>query len=404
MFRLLRIHTVPKEGEGSTWLQLFFDLVYVAILVELGNQLAHDLSIRAAVEFALLFIPIWWSWIEFVDYGRRFPIDDIGQRMLTVVYMAVMLLLAFEIHALKGAGIVTFLLTYGLSKFVLAIMYVRALTHYKAYRSFVSQRIVGYALAGLVWMAIAIVAPLDFWLWIVPMVIGVILPLLTDLGHHFTGRSELPSPPLKHEFTLHRFGELTIIVLGEFFIKLVTSSEGRELSIVNYLIGAGLLAISVSLWWLYFDHLEHASLGKTSIRLQAWLYAHYPFMVAITAYGVVGNKIFAAQPREPLDDTKRLLFTVALATAVLAYGIIEWASREKEEPLARFPQPWIRIGGAAALLAVGIWGHGLNVGWLVGIAAAILSVQVAFDVRLRLQRPEPDGGCGSGEQPVVTTY
>ena len=39
MFRFLRIHTVPDEGGGSTWLQLFFDLVYVAILIQLGNRL-----------------------------------------------------------------------------------------------------------------------------------------------------------------------------------------------------------------------------------------------------------------------------------------------------------------------------------------------------------------------------
>jgi uncharacterized membrane protein YfcA len=131
-------------------------------------------------------------------------------------------------------------------------------------------------------------------------------------------------------------------------------------------------------------------LAQAGTRLQVWLYAHYPFMVAITAYGVVGNKIFAALPREPLADTKRLLFTVALALAVLAYGIIEGAAREKDEPLARSPQPWIRVGGAAALLLVGIFGHALNVGWLVAIVAAILLVQVVLDVMLRLQRPEPE--------------
>ena len=99
MFRFLQIHTVPKEEEGSSWLQLFFDLVYVAILVELGAQLSHNLSLEGVVIFVILFIPIWWSWMEFVDYGRRYPIDDIGQRILTVLYMAVMLLLAFEIHS-----------------------------------------------------------------------------------------------------------------------------------------------------------------------------------------------------------------------------------------------------------------------------------------------------------------
>jgi low temperature requirement protein LtrA len=218
----------------------------------------------------------------------------------------------------------------------------------------------------------------------------MLLPLFSQLLHRLTHRSDLPSPPLKLRFTLHRFGELTIIVLGEFFIKLVTSSEGRVLTTVNYLIGAGLLAISVSLWWLYFDHLEHADLAQAGTRRQAWRYAHYPFMVAITAYGVVGNKIFAVRPGAPLDDTTRLLFTIALATAVLAYGIIEWASREKEEPLARSAQPWIRLGSAVALVVVGIWGHSLNVGWLVVIVAAILLVQVGFDVAKRLQRPEPE--------------
>jgi uncharacterized membrane protein YfcA len=113
-------------------------------------------------------------------------------------------------------------------------------------------------------------------------------------------------------------------------------------------------------------------------------------MVAITAYGVVGNKIFAVMPRQPLDDPKRLLFTTALAIAVLAYGVIEWASKEKEEPLSRSPQPWIRIAGAATLLALGMFGGSLNVGWLVTIVAAVLLIQVSGDVYARLKRPEPE--------------
>jgi low temperature requirement protein LtrA len=390
MFRIFRIHTVPTEEEGSSWLQLFFDLVYVAILVELGGNLADDLSLEGLVEFALLFIPIWWSWLEFVDYGRRYPIDDIGQRILTVLYMAVMLLLAFEIHNLTGTGTTTFIFTYGLSKFILALMYGRAWTHYPKYRHQASHRVIGYFLVGVLWIGIAIIAPANMWLWVLPIVFGIFLPLLSHLSQKVTGRADLPGSPIKHHFTLHRFGELTIIVLGEFFIKLVTSSAGRELSAVNYFIGAGLLAISVSLWWLYFDHLEHASLAKVGSHVRVWAYAHYPFMAAITAYGVVGNKIFAALPRVPLDDTKRLLFTTALATAVLAYGIIEWASKERDEPLARWHQPWIRLGGAIALLAVGIWGHSLNVGWLVTIVAAILLAQVILDVSLRLKRPESE--------------
>ena len=112
--------------------------------------------------------------------------------------------------------------------------------------------------------------------------------------------------------------------------------------------------------------------------------------MAITAYGVVGNKIFAVTPRAPLDDSKRLLFTIALAVALLTFGALEWASKEKDEPLSRRPQPWLRLGSAAALLALGFFGESLNVGWLVALTVSVFLVQVGFDVHRRLQRPEPD--------------
>jgi low temperature requirement protein LtrA len=386
MFRILRVHTVAPD-KSSNWLQLFFDLVYVAILVELGNRLGNNMDLKGVVEFALLFIPIWWSWLEFVDYGRHYPIDDIGQRALTVLYMGIMLVLAFEIHDLTGSTATAFVLTYGLSKLVLALMYGRAWIQFPDYRHLNGHQAVAFALAGFLWIVIAFIAPTNLWLWGLATALGVLAPLLIRLVKKATNREELPHPAIKYHFTMHRFGELSIIVLGEFFLKLVTSSAGRELTASNYIIGACLLGISVSLWWLYFDHLEHATLTSAGSRVGVWIYSHYPFLAAITAYGVVGKKIFSASTGQPLSDSKRLLFTTALAVAIFAYGAIELASREKDESLARTPQPWIRIASAAVILALGLWGGSLNVSWLVILVLAVLLVQVGLDVSKRLQRP-----------------
>ncbi len=234
MFRLLRIHTVPAEAEkeGSTWLHLFFDLVYVAILVELGNRLSHDLTLQSTLEFALLFIPIWWSWLEFVQYGRYFPIDDIGQRILTVLYMGIMLLMAFEIHGMTGQTVSAFVFVYAISKFVLALMYVRAWSLYPEYRTMISHHALGFLTAGFLWVGIAWIAATNVWLWGVAILFGVLMPLSIRLFQRLTGSSEQessrpPYPPSKNHYLLHRFGELTIIVLGEFFIKLATSSADR---------------------------------------------------------------------------------------------------------------------------------------------------------------------------------
>ena len=128
---------------------MFFDLVYVAILVELGNRLGNNLDLEGVVTFILLLIPIWWSWLEFVDYGRRYPVDDIGQRLLTVLYMGVMLLMAFEIHSLTDVGATRFLATFGLSKFILALMYGRAWIYYPTYRHLNSTRASAYFFVGI---------------------------------------------------------------------------------------------------------------------------------------------------------------------------------------------------------------------------------------------------------------
>lgn len=389
MRHIFTIHTAPQEEEGSTWLQLFFDLVYVAILAELGNRLSHDLTGAGLLAFVLIFVPVWWSWLEFVDYGSRYPVDDVGQRILTVIYMAAMLLIAFEIHAMVESASFAFLFTYGISKFLLALMYGRAWYYYPEYRHLTRDRSLAYALIGFAWIMLAVAEPEGIWPLIVVIALGAVTPATIRWLHMVRGRGHLPRPPLKHHFTLHRFGELTIIVLGELFIKLAISSAGRELSLLSYVIGAGLLAISVSIWWLYFDHLEHASLSHAESRMWFWTYAHLPFMVAITLYGVIGNQIFAQRPGAPLVEIERLLFVAALAVALLAYGIIEWASKEQDEPLSRPAQPWIRAVAAAALLILGLVGGTMNAVLLVLVVVGIMVVQVVLDARQRLQRPEP---------------
>lgn len=390
MFRFLRIHTVPPDEEGSTWLQLFFDLVYVAILVEIGNRLSHEMTLEGIITYILVLLPIWLSWLEFVDYGRRYPVDDIGQRILTVLYMAFMMIMAFEIHNLRGTTATVFFVTFGISRFVLALMYARVWIYYPSYRRLTRETAASFLLIGVLWIILALLGPFNLWRWALVAFLVVLMPNLVQRFEGFTNRTDLPQAPIKYHFMLHRFGELTIIVLGEFFIKLAINSSDRELATINYLIGAGLLCISVSLWWLYFDHLEHTNLNKAGTRIGAWILSHFPFTAGIVAYGAVGNQIFAATPQIPLEDNERLLFTTALACAMLAFGAIEWASKERDEPFSRSPQPWIRIGNAAVLLALGFLGHSINVGWLVLLVVCIMLLQVGLDISARLRRPKPE--------------
>ena len=389
MLRFFRIYTVPADehDEGATWLDLFFDLIYVAILIELGNRLSSNLSLQGTVEFALIFIPIWWSWLAIVFHNRYFPADDIGHRLLTVAYMALLILMGFEIHSLTGQTATLFLLTYAALQFILALMYLRAWLNYPEYRSLTSHYAVAYAAAGLMWAVTAFIAPTNFILWGVATAISVLAPAYLRWWRQWRGKPEFSHPTTKYHYMLHRFGELTIIVLGEFFVKLITSSSGRELGAFNIFLGALLLSISVSLWWLYFDHLGHASLTARRSRVGVWIYTHYPLLAAIAAYGVVGNKVYVAIPGEVLADEKRLLLCISLAVAVLALGLIEWSAREIPGERARAPHGIIRAVSAAVLLLLGVFGAGLNVGLLLLLIVAVLVIQVGLDIYWRVNNP-----------------
>ena len=390
MLRILRLHTVPAEDhENVTWLELFFDLIYVAILVELGNRLSGNLTFQGTIEFALLFIPIWWSWLGLVFFTRYFPQDDIGQRLLTVLYMGAMILLAFEIHGVTGSTATAFVGIYAITKFILALMYTRAWGHYSEYRNLTAHFFLVYVLLGLFWLFIALVAPTNYWLWGLAVAVDVLAPAVIRAVRRSRNKPDLHHPPVKYHYVMHRFGELTIIVLGEFFIKLVTSSAGRTMTRFNIYTGACLLSISVSLWWLYFDHLGHASLTGARSKIGLWMYNHYPLLAAITAYGVVGTKVFAATQGEILSDEKRYLLTSAVAIAVLALGFLEWASPEHRGPMSRKHQFGIRAIGAAALVTLGVLGGQLSVGFLTTLVVLILLIQVGYDIYSRIRESGP---------------
>jgi low temperature requirement protein LtrA len=44
------------------------------------------------LEFVLLFVPIWWSWLGLVFFSRYFPTEDIGEQQLTDAYMGAVIL------------------------------------------------------------------------------------------------------------------------------------------------------------------------------------------------------------------------------------------------------------------------------------------------------------------------
>jgi low temperature requirement protein LtrA len=74
-----RLRTLEDAGDDrrATWLELFFDLVFVVAVAQLSNALSADRTLHGFVVFCGLFVPIWWAWVGFTFYADRFDTDDL---------------------------------------------------------------------------------------------------------------------------------------------------------------------------------------------------------------------------------------------------------------------------------------------------------------------------------------
>ena len=70
-----------------TWLELFFDLIFVAAVAQVGAPLSMDYSLTGVFRFLAFFLLIWWAWYGHSLYSTRFDTDDLVQRLLTLVQM-----------------------------------------------------------------------------------------------------------------------------------------------------------------------------------------------------------------------------------------------------------------------------------------------------------------------------
>lgn len=82
----------------ATWLELFFDLVFVAVIGVVAHTLAHThlghLSIEQLFNFFLAFLPILWVWSTHTMFSNRYDRDDNKQKFLTLGLMGLVILMS----------------------------------------------------------------------------------------------------------------------------------------------------------------------------------------------------------------------------------------------------------------------------------------------------------------------
>lgn len=364
-----------ERPHGLSWLELFFDVVYVAALIQLGDALAGDPTLRGAARFALAFTVLWWTWTGTTFYFNRVLVDDVVHRLLVLLQILVIGALAIQApNALAGSGI-GFAVSYAAVRVILLLLYGRAVRRLEGLRPLAQVFTLSYGIGAVLFLVSA--ATPQGWhapIWVTAIAIELAVPLTR------WSQTRLMLLPVESGHLAERFAVLMIIVLGESFVKTIGALVDHGLTPQVAAYGVIAYVGAASMWWTYFDDVADSpvrSVGRFTLTRSVWLYAHLPLAAAITAYGVAAKKLVVLNSlSEPLEPKVLTLFSVSALVVMATVAIIDAVTVSPFEGVSDRFRVRSRLVAAAAIGLVAVAGSGLP-GW---VAAGAVSLAAAGQI------------------------
>lgn len=376
LVRPLRLRDGAGEpGRKVTWLELFFDLAFVAAVAKVGMPLADEYSLPGLLRYAFLFLLIWWAWSGHSTFSTRFDTDDAIQRGLTLVQIFIVAVMAVNAKdALDSRSSAGFAAAYAILRLMLVAQYVRA-RRIPESRALTTAYAAGFGLAAICWLVSSVLpVPARYWLWAAALAIDIGTPLATaHLAVH--------APPDAAHLP-ERYGLFTIILLGESLVAVMHGMESQEGWSASAALSAFLgMLFAFLVWWWYFDGARGAAERTIGSRHDArafmiWSFAHLPLYLGIAIAGVGVEHVVTIATRGHLHGSEPYILCGAVTLLMLSLSVIgATCDRARHDPVRR-GRLARQLGAALVPLAIAPAGEALPLVAMVGALAAVCVCQV----------------------------
>lgn len=276
-----RAHGQVIEDRTVSFLELFYDLVYVVVIGRAAHHLAGDIGWRGVGEFAVLFSLTWIAWLNGTLYYELHGREEGRTRFFVFVQMLLLALLAVFIDGAGGSDGVPFGVVYMLYLAVLSwLWYTVRLQDEEQYMASTARYLAGMVISVVV-IGLSLFLPAEG-----RMIAWASVVLMWLVGSFLLARmTAVRSAVRVTDSLVERYGLFVIIVLGEVVVGVVggLADSARDVeSIATGLLG---LMIGFAYWWTYFDFAGRRPPRDEPLVRNRWLVAHLPVTMSIAAAG-----------------------------------------------------------------------------------------------------------------------
>jgi len=371
-----------KNERKVSWLELFYDLVYVAAIGQLTHRIAVFPTWQTVGYSFLIFCLVFWSWVNGSQYYDLHGSDSIRSRIITFWHMLAVAAAAITIPDVFESNLQGFAITFAVIQFLIAYLWWSVGLYDSSHRVFSKFYTLNYSISFvLLIISVFTSHQATIILWIVALLLNLTAPLtaartivtrLKERGQVFSASATI----------VERFGLFTIIVLTESILSAVGGvSELKDKHLVvwiSFILG---ILIAFLIWSLYFDMTSEQETKKGYKYLQYLVFLHFPLLAALSVTGACLRVLIANQGASFPGDAE-WLFCVSIAVILLMItGLTKVMEQDKEDRAYITPVAKLLFIIALLILIIPLFGNHLDSIAFLAIIAVLLFIPVFVGVR-----------------------
>ena len=306
-----------SEAQPVTYVELFFDLVFVFAVTQLTALTAHDLTPGGILRSILLGWLIWWAWTQFTWTLNPADTTHPTVRIVTLAATAVALVMSASVPQAFTVDALWFAVPYVIVRLLGLGLQVRVEVERVGEDHGGVIRWASFSAIGLLLVLIGAAADPTIrpWIWLLAIVGDLVAAAMA-------GRNAVWDMDPAH--LSERHGAFVIIAIGESLIIAGTAVASVERSLALEAAAAAAILVASLLWWTYFGWLKEALEDAYAhvpperngpVARDAFSLAHFPLIAGIVGFAVALEGI-GTHPDEPLSTAVLLSLGVGVALFV----------------------------------------------------------------------------------------
>lgn len=269
------------EHARVTYVELFFDLVFVFAVTQLSHAVLAHPDGAGLLHAALLLLAVWWAWVYTAWVTNWLDPERPLVRIMLFVMMAAALVLAAAIPDAFGKRGLVFAAAYVFIQVGRTAFFLWSTWHDPVHRLNFARIQAWLVFSGIFWIGGAFIeGEARLLVWGLAMGLEYVSPAL-GFWTPVLGKTNANDWSVEGAHLAERCALFTIIALGESIIVTGATVVGMPWTVEVIAAFASALVCSIAMWWIYFSSTAEAaseaiahSPNPGAIARVAYTYSH----------------------------------------------------------------------------------------------------------------------------------